>query len=155
MASCSSVAPNPVPPPPPPPPGDCWCPYCQHRPPWQVLRSHLRKHYGNARKARKLGTATRVHLAILRAAAIRRSRLLRTLRRRRGMMAPLFPNRAFWAAHRLRGTRPVEIDFFGDLQVQEMVPAPAPAGPPHHAAALPADDGEGDDGSSTGSNDAA
>ncbi|KAG8059638.1 hypothetical protein GUJ93_ZPchr0002g26049 [Zizania palustris] len=149
MASCSSVAPNPVQPPPPPPPpapqppGDCWCPYCQHRPPCQVLRSHLRKNYGNARKARKLGTATRVHLAILRAAAIRRSRIiLRTLRRRRGMMTPLFPNRAFWAAHRLRGTRPVEIDFFGDLQVQEMVPAPA-------------DDGEGDDGSSTGSNDAA
>uniref|UniRef100_A0A0E0K4F5 C2H2-type domain-containing protein n=1 Tax=Oryza punctata TaxID=4537 RepID=A0A0E0K4F5_ORYPU len=94
------------------------CPYCQEGPSRDRFRSHLRRHYRAAVRARvRGGLAPRALLAVLRAAAFRDSRdarrRIRRDRRRRGMMVALSPNRAFWAAHRLRGTHPVEIDFLG------------------------------------------
>uniref|UniRef100_A0A0E0CQM2 Uncharacterized protein n=1 Tax=Oryza meridionalis TaxID=40149 RepID=A0A0E0CQM2_9ORYZ len=103
------------------------CPYCPEGPQRGRFRSHLRRHYRAAVRAMvRGGLAPRARLAVLRAAAFRDSREARRRirrdrrRRRRGMMVALPPNHAFWAAHRLRGTHPAEIDFLGlGLGVQQ------------------------------------
>ncbi|KAF0935147.1 hypothetical protein E2562_030430 [Oryza meyeriana var. granulata] len=157
--SLSSVGSNDTPPPPPllwaPPPARggrpprCCCPYCLDGPSRGSLRSHLRRHYREVVKGRALGGLTpRARLAVLHAAAFRDSRdarrRIRRNQRPRGMMVPLSPNYAFWAAHRWRGTRPVEIDFLGlGLHGTGMPAAPAAAGASDGGSAqAPADDRE-------------
>uniref|UniRef100_A0A0D3F9P6 Uncharacterized protein n=1 Tax=Oryza barthii TaxID=65489 RepID=A0A0D3F9P6_9ORYZ len=131
------------------------CPYCPEGPQRGRFRSHLRRHYRAAvRGMVRGGLAPRARLAVLRAAAFRDSREARRRirrdrrrRRRRGMMvAALSPNHAFWAAHRLRGTHPAEIDFLGlGLGVQQGAGMlDLPGAPPAAAAAAAAGISSGD-----------